>query len=478
MLNGRNGQSMSGNDRPAVLEGVTEIMIRPEWRLSLTSITNQRSKSLHLDKTSTSSLESMASDFLAESVIHNVRNMFVENLLAQMAFVVDKMSMRNVAASVVAFCGKAAAYAFFFCPGIAEILVRLWSVTSESVRRVLNEVDILRTTNLRSTADSVAATFPPHLHPLAFRSLASMMRYLRGPPASHRSSTSISWHGPWVGRWSGRDSDLFFIFTKHFHMLACQFLSEDVSKRERACAPCYVLVQAQMLMVLDDTIHRPVGRPLAEPIDGPSSITFDDMLEADTNATALPLSPTTAIRSMAQNRLIMLLREFLSETTNAMQNAQKTFAESFTDLLKATARRTSLFDHDACFALCDFMEESITILTRYEQNIENTAPFLDWPFWIETCRKMMKSDNSMTEVRLYAFIYSLWGILTSDATRKRDICLDWLLEDEHFDRQFNHWCPMVRAYFMRLLCWRVARFDGEMSELDLLVLLISYAANS
>jgi hypothetical protein len=33
MLNGRNNQSISGTDRPAFLDAVTGIMMRPEWRL-------------------------------------------------------------------------------------------------------------------------------------------------------------------------------------------------------------------------------------------------------------------------------------------------------------------------------------------------------------------------------------------------------------------------------------------------------------
>ena len=467
MLNGRNGQSVSGNDRPTVLEGVTGIMLRPEWKMSLSSISSRPDRFRpSLKSRSSTSLESTASEFLAESVLHNVRNTFVQNLLSQMAFVVDKMSMRNVPASVVNFCGKAAAYAFFFCPGVAEILVRLWAVPSEAVRRVLDEANVFRNTDLGQVADEVSTRFPTHLRVLGLRSLPSLMRYLRRPPQLPLSSAYIPWYGPWVGRWAGRDSDLLFVFFKHFQILSCEYIGDGAPKLERTCAPCYALVQAQLLTILDGTIHRSTSQPYVEASCEPQSITFDDVLGTDASAAALPLPASNLARVMAENRIILLLREFLLDISNNLDLPRKAFAESFGDLLKAAARRTSLFDHTACFTLCDFLEEAIDILARYYNNCEDPASFMDWPFWLNVCKQMMNSHNSMTEVRLYAFLYGLWGFITTNDTRKQNVCLDWILAEDHFQQQFNHWCPMVRAYYMRLLCWRVARLDGQESTLN------------
>ena len=469
MLNGRNGQSVSGSDRPAVLEGVAGIMVRPEWRLPISLIHNRPETSRPpLKSRSTTSLQSISSDFLAESVLHNTRNTFVQNLLSQMVFVVDKMSARSVPASVVTFCGKATAYAFFFCPGVADILVRLWSVSSDLLRRVLSEMNIARFSNMNDLTHTMAHRFPLHLRTLAFKSLPSLMRQLRSRPQIPLSSAYIPWDGPWKSRWSGRESDLFFMFVKHYQILVCDLLPKDMTMTEVACVPCYVLVQAQLLSVLDATIHRagnsiPNGSP-----DGLLPLTFDDILGADTSATPLPLSPApNASRPMAENRLIMLLREFLSDSSIVNDLSRKLFAGSFMDLLKATSRRTSVFDHHACFTLCDLLEEAFVILARYYDDSEDPFSFLEWEFWRCVCQRMLDSNNSMTEVRLYAFIYGLWNLITKSPERKKNVALDWLLSEEHFERQFNHWCPMVRAYFMRLICWRLARYDGEASEADL-----------
>ena len=469
MLNGRNGESVSGNDRPTILEAVTALMTRPEWTLHPTPFAFRVDKMLRpsLKSRSTTSLGSTASDFLSDSVLHNIRNTYVQNLLAQMAFVVDRMSMRNVAASVVAFCGKAIAYAFFYCDGIAEILVRLWARSPEILRRVLTQNGVQRATDLGAASARVAIKFPPCVHNLAFRSFSSMMKNLRHRPQVPIATAFIPWHGPWVGRWAGRDSDLFFVFAKNYYDLTCRFLPNDSSREERTCAPGYVLVQAQMLTVLDATIQRVIGQPSDHYI-GPLSANFDDMLgEADASATLLPLPPSGINRSMAENRLIMMLRDCLSGSSTMSAKAQRNFAESFGDLLKSATRNISLFDHNACFTLCDFMEEAITILDRYHQTSNQELPILDWAFWLDVCNHMLRSQNTMTEIRLCAFLYSLWSTIINDEGRKRELCLEWLLDETTFETMFNHWCPMVRSYYMRLLCWKVARLAGSKSEIDM-----------
>lgn len=477
MLNGRNNQTIPGTDRPVLLEGMAGIMERPEWRLPPSPFASSSDRFQYVPRKSksTTSLESTASDFLSESIHHNVRNMFIQNLLAQMAFIVDRMSLRNAAASLVSFCGKAIAYAFFFCPGVADILVRLWATPVEKLRQVLEEYGIQRNADLRSSSNAIVAEFPPCLHPLAFTSLRSATRYLRKRPPLPLGAASIPWHGHWVGRWCGRDSDLFFVFTKYYHILLCQFLPADIGRRERVHAPGLVMVHAQILALLDTTIHRQPGQQPSDTKPGPSSATFDDVLTGtDASAAALPLPPASVVRSMAENRLVILLRDFLSERSSNIDSARKAFAEVFGDLLKAAVRRTSLFDHTACFNLCDLMEEVVVILARYQQATDSTSSILDWPFWLDVGKQMVASQNSMTKIRLFAFLYGVWDIITTNEQRKRELCLGWLLSEDCFLEHFNHWCPMVRAYYMRLLCWRLGRYDGTASALDLYVRLLSY----
>ncbi|KAI4196742.1 MAG: hypothetical protein LQ346_003165 [Caloplaca aetnensis] len=466
MLNGRNGESVTGSDRPTVLEAVTLIMVRPEWNVPFHVSRSRCYAGIRplLSSRSTTSLGSASSDFLADSVLHNIKTSYVQNLLSQMAYVVERMSSRSVPASVVAFCGKATAYAFFYCEGVADILVRLWNPSPERIRRVLAEHHLERDVVLKDMAEPVAASFPSGLRGLAFRSVRTTTRYLRSRPQISMAMTYIPWHGPWVGRWAGGDTDLFFVFVKVYYNLLHKFLPTEATLEETVCSPGYVLLEAQILTVLHNVIQKSNGLPQPEPLC--AALPDDDLLsETDASASVLPIRPASTNRSMAEHRLIMLLRDCLSGSTWVVGTARELFARSFEGILKAAARRTSLFNHHACFTLCDFMEEALAILVRYQSGL-SSALSLDWPFWLQVCRQMMESHNTMTEIRLYAFLYSLWNIIIAEESRKRQVCLEWLLDEEFFGKQFSHWCPMVRAYHMRLLCWRVGRLGECTSELD------------
>jgi hypothetical protein len=244
VLDGRQNQTVSGVDRPVLLEAVIGIMTRPEWRQSPSAFApvsdrsrNRSTEDLPLrSQDSSASLKSSASQFMAESVYHNVRNLFIQNLLSQMSYVVNKMSLRHAPASLVTFCGKAAAYAFFFVPGVADILVRIWKLQAETLRRAADELGLPRRIN-RVDTEEVAVSFPLQIRQLAWTSVKSMVTQLRQNPALPIVASKIAWYGPWVARWCGRDSDLFFVFAKHYHILAEEFLPSDLSFVERSRAP-------------------------------------------------------------------------------------------------------------------------------------------------------------------------------------------------------------------------------------------------
>ena len=469
MLNGRNNQSISGTDRPVYLEAVVGIMTRPEWRIAfpISQPSESLPKSLqHASASiSDSSERSSGSDFLLESIHHNIRNIFIQNLLSQMAFVVERMSMRHAPASLVAFCGKACAYAFFFCPGVADILVRLWNTPASIYRRILAESSVDRSSATRLLTQDLALSFPMALRPLSFHSHASLVRYLRQKPDAPLNTSHIPWHGPWISRWCGRDTDLFFVFVKFVHILYADSIPRGIDKGKRILAPGLLPIHAQLLVVLEDTLYKQSALQVPDNSHTAAAITFDDFIEgADASVSALPLGGANSHRSMAENRLIILLRDFLSESSVEPNHARLLYAESFCGIMKVAARRTSLYDHNACFTLCDFLEEAIPIITKFSQSVEMVL--LDWPFWLDACRQMVQSSNSLTEVKVFSFLFCMWNTWVASEERKADLCLGFLLHDDWFYQYFNHWSPMIRAYFHRLVCWRIARFSEEPSPLD------------
>ncbi|KAK4105314.1 DUF1765-domain-containing protein [Parathielavia hyrcaniae] len=483
-------QPVAGVDRPTLLEATTMIMMRPEWRACSSQfqpLAERRPEERVRPRSGSSS--SLASDaeslMLAVSAEHNVRTMFVTNLTAQMSLVVEKLSLRHAPVSLVNWCGKACAYAFFFVPGISDVLVRLWSLKPDLLRRVAEEFGLPKRS--QGESDDIVALFPQHLHKLGWSSAKSLADKLRVAAKLPMTMAKIPWHGPWVSRWRGGDTDLVFIFCKYFHILAQEFMPQGLPLVEKARAPAFVLVHAQLLSVLDSTIHRQasidamLGPPLSDAIHG-----------ADAALTA-PQLPSNLLRGMDENRLVVLLKDMLAENSFGVTLGIKhTFAHAFVAIAKAATKRTPRFQQASCFMLCDFLEEALVALETFQSTAVNgvvawpvdgatrssyfeparPAAHTDWPFWFEVGKMIMDSNNTMSEIRILSFLFSIWDTIAADPSRKEAVCLDWLLSEEVFAKFFNHWCPMVRAYYMRLLCWRICRDSGSANELDIKIFLV------
>lgn len=456
-----------GVDRVSLLEALTLIMMRPEWRHS-TSVflplgdrsPSERVRARSSTQSSNSSDVSAEAALLTESAEHNVRSMFVANLVRQMEMVVRKMSQRPAPIGLVNFCGKACAYAFFFAPGVANILVRLWTLNPLLLQRVADEFALPRKSNGES--DDIVALFPPAVSGLGWSSVRAMSTTLKKTPNVPGALARIPWHLPWLTRWRGRDSDLFFIFCKYYHILAEEFMPPGLPLIEKARAPGFVIVHCQILSVLDTTIHRHAAiqaLAMTPPIS-------DGVHGVDASATALPGLPADLFKSMSENRLIVLLKDILFDTSPAMAGPRHTFAEAFMADMKASAKMTAQFNYNACHTLCDFLEEALPIYDSAEEKGTTVSQYTDWPFWLRVCKLILESLNTMSEMKVLCLIYTIWDAATRTPERKEALCVDWLLSDATFFRLFNHWCPMVRSYFMRLLCWRVCRDDGRASALD------------
>ncbi|KAI3544355.1 hypothetical protein CABS01_12495 [Colletotrichum abscissum] len=475
MLDGQ-GQQLPGVDRPVLLEALTMLMMRPEWRQTTTYFMslvdrspNERVRPRSGTQSTADSSQASSQAFLAESAEHNVRTMFVSNLMKQMQIVVEKMSLRHAPLSLVNWCGKACAYAFFFCPSVAEILVRLWDLRPELIRRTADEFGLPKKNGGES--EDIMALFPPNVGVLGWQSQKTISARFKERVKLSVMAARIPWFSPWVTRWRGGDTDLFFIFCKYYHILSEEFMPEGLPLLEKARSPGFILVQAQILACIESTIHRQAE---VDAIYNPPMPT-DSFYGADAAATAMTI-PGNLLKNMAENRLIVLLKDILGESLPVIAAARRTFAEAFLSVTRAATRRVSAFDHSAVFTLCDFLEEA---LVAYDQldDLENPniAKSIDWSFWLNVCRKMLISDNAMTEVRLLSFIFSTWEAVTANPVRKKALCLDWLLTEETFDTYFNHWCPMVRGYYMRLLCWRICRDGGSANEVDAEIFLVAAA---
>ena len=93
--------------------------------------------------------------------------------------------------------------------------------------------------------------------------------------------------------------------------------------------------------------------------------------------------------------------------------------------------------------------------------------FLIGHFGSRAWKLQVESNEYHVQMRVYSLIYTLWPAIILEPARKMEICSEFLLERELFVNQFCNWAPVIRGFYMRLLCWRVAKVSEDVSEQDL-----------
>lgn len=257
--------------------------------------------------------------------------------------------------------------------------MRLWHIPIGTLRRVFSEFGAERGFNFRDKAKGMTARFPPPLRSLRVISQAGLARHLQHRAPIPLGAAYIRWYGPWVGRWSGRDSDLFFVFTKYYHQLVSEHTPENTEMSSRksccpllqsilsevprpcflketfleahdnnvfhavACIPGFVPVLSQVLTVLESTIYRQAGQHTPESF---ASSSVDDVNGPDSVAPIpIPMTITNAARSMAENRLIMLLRDVTGDNAPDRHHFRDLYLRAFNGVFKAACRKVSLHNN-------------------------------------------------------------------------------------------------------------------------------------
>jgi len=136
------------------------------------------------------------------------------------------------------------------------------------------------------------------------------------------------------------------------------------------------------------------------------------------------------------------------------------FTVLFERTLKAAVRKTSVWEGQACFALCDVIERLLPVIDDSFAKVPDSLMSVDWPFWNDVVKKMvLQSENSVTQVRAFGFLFNIW-------TRCPVGDAEWLLEEETWETFFCHWSTLVRCYFMNLVCWRVCMSSQSCVSVD------------
>jgi hypothetical protein len=113
--------------------------------------------------------------------------------------------------------------------------------------------------------------------------------------------------------------------------------------------------------------------------------------------------------------------------------------------------RTSLYAPKGVFCLFDLLDGIVD--PPYETVGErSTDSLLDVSHLIYVIRLVLtQGEHALTLVKVIAFVFTHWEVLTARAEDRRELCLELLLKKELFERLLLFWSQSVRSYVLRLV---------------------------
>lgn len=434
------GLPISALDKHAYLECVLRIMSRPEWaRADLDS--------------------------------------YLPLLTETLEFCVLRLQqMKAVPVSMCAFVGKVFAYGFFHLPHVCNALLFLLNVKQKDVSSLLCHLGAAA-----PSLPSPGSDFPPCVrHLVRYRGLQDAdpvkRRALNAvPPPKHPVRGIRDPNGLWVHRWLAHDSDVFNAFFHHYVQLSASFSTlrpEDY--------PGFYLIFSHVYRIFASSMAKIA-------VKASKLSNMFDKLAADANASGRPRkTDDLAIPPLLHYKLsnadiasiIKIFRNVRDINYSGILCAPA-LTRLVDSLLVQLALSVNVFDLHKNGILLNLVHEFL--------NYVIDPCDMDWEFWLGCNFRMLTSTHHVQIIlRSMAFLFNVWEKVPSLLTRHDDplkvlYLKDWLVEPaESFKENFAmwlisskvwlalfaHWNPVVRAYYHRLLVWRIIGVNNYQSSLS------------
>lgn len=433
-----NFKHVNGVDRDAFAEAISSLMSRPEW----------------LD--------------------YQMQQPY-ESLLAHTTHCVLSRSAatRALTISQSAFTGKVLGYAYNYLPGFAGYLLQFMEVSPSAVDRIMASL----AGGLLSADSPCFASIPAHLTGLIGSTVLENHKPVR--------SFGDNYQG-WERHFTV-GSAIFASFFKHYCMLQSQnlpvdhradteFLESDGMFRTVNYWESVVLSTPGMILILAAVVNNleQASNDLCRQIGPRNSNPY--AYRHTSSSSSIPGRQGTQIpleRGRAdQLKIFASLRDVLHSDDNTVPYFLA-FSRTFDRIFRAVAMETQVYDMKRCVAVCDIADEWFASLlcvnTTKSSSVRDMYANLmvDWSFWLQVAKRMLTCDNCHTKIRAVSFLFNLWPYIpnTDSKTSSESFSSDssvlwevtkWILSPEIWYHMFCHWSPLVRSYYQRFLCYRIA----------------------
>ncbi|CAD6938652.1 unnamed protein product [Tilletia controversa] len=382
-----------------------------------------------------------------------------------LGWAIGELNKKGVYQNTLIFTGRLLAIAFFRIHGVASKLLRALPVNRFALERVSSEADC--DLGQPRSFERYRKRFPQHLREFCFQDARSYLKMLDGqtPPGVgdldsdddrylvRQDEVEVEMAGNWLRRWQSDDSELFFSFIRSYHRQMSTLLTS--TKRLRKISkwffggPGYAHLATSVHQKCLSMVHREIF----------SVTTLSSQKTFNPGETANVLSGSTAGKPRhleAANRRCTAIVVEIARTGHPNTNAQL-FSGMLGVHVKSVVKRTSLYDAEGVFCLLDWLDGIISQMDAAELPVDT---FLDVDFLIDMVSMLLNTaDHALALMRTIAFCYSNFAVLTSHKDTRLRFCESILLEPVIFHKLFLSWSVTIRAYFLHLLVFRLARIS-------------------
>lgn len=440
-LNASGPHQVSATDRNAYLECISRILALEEWDHA---------------------------DTLGKAT-------YVDCLTDTLDFAIGKiLSYKVVSISLCAFVGKVFAHSFFKLPGVCNALLFLLNIKQSTFSKHIASLPPI----LTATKLEIKGSLPPaSLHLINYRGVRNLEKAKSAAincmvPPKHAVKGIKDPSGPWVRLWNAKDSDVFNSFFRHYINLAACFL-EGNSNVDPLALPGFTVITCYIHNIFSESIHRIAIDNTKPNAFATSSMKFSPgptQTQERNRASSGVSAPSNYSFKPNNADYTSIIKIFKSIRDVAFY--QISFASSLIKIIDGMlvniAKLVSPFDVNKSSLLLNLVYEFSAHIFDYTS--------IDWEFWLGCVHTMLTTTHHVQIItRNFAFLFNVWTkipvLLTKeDLPQSVDYLKGWLTESNESLKVnfmnwltcnrtwlvfFTHWNPLVRAYYSRLIVWRI-----------------------
>ncbi|WVQ97110.1 hypothetical protein IAU59_004220 [Kwoniella sp. CBS 9459] len=408
---------------------------------------------------------------LEPSLQHQAR--FTSMMIKCMNFVMSKLGAKGVFHNTLLFSGRFLAFAFFRVPHVGEQLVTVLQLPKGALMRFTRGI------LMGAPQCPVKPDYPKHLAPLCFDNSKSYTARLASIsaefPSEEERDAFLFQPGNWLRRWQSDDSELFPAFYRAYHAQLANYLGPVVQYYEtlNRAVPASVLMRAPGYAHLATIFAKKCHSYILGSVNAVTTSSSSTNFEA-TETAGFRASQKPPVLETANRRLVETFYTFINVRVTMPDHRNNRVIDCsgpqlWTDMVdvwtKNLISKTSLYAPKGVFSLFDLLDGIVDPPYDYNPEPSPIYSLLDVPHLIYVIRMiLMEGEHALTLVKVIAFVFTHWEVLTARAEDRRELCLDLLLQKDLFERLLLFWSQSVRSYVLRLVVFRLGHLHTKRED--------------